>query len=36
VNLRVELAGQGLDAGPNTIAWHLTHHLSAIIESREG
>jgi transposase InsO family protein len=23
VNLRVELAGQGLDAGPATIAWHL-------------
>ena len=27
VNLRVELAAQGLDAGPHTIAWHLdTHH----------
>lgn len=23
VNLRVELAGQGLDAGPHTIKWHL-------------
>ena len=23
VNLRVELAGKGLDAGPTTIAWHL-------------
>jgi hypothetical protein len=23
VNLRVELAGKGLDAGPATIAWHL-------------
>jgi transposase InsO family protein len=27
VNLRVELAGRGLDAGPATIGWHLrTHH----------
>jgi transposase InsO family protein len=24
--LRKELAGQGLDAGPHTIAWHLDHH----------
>jgi transposase InsO family protein len=24
--LRKELAGQGLDAGPQTIAWHLQHH----------
>jgi transposase InsO family protein len=24
--LRKELAGQGLDAGPDTIAWHLAHH----------
>jgi transposase InsO family protein len=24
--LRTELAGQGLDAGPDTIAWHLQHH----------
>jgi len=24
--LREELAGQGLDAGPHTIAWHLHHH----------
>jgi transposase InsO family protein len=24
--LRKELAGQGLDAGPQTIAWHLEHH----------
>lgn len=24
--LRKELAGQGLDAGPATIAWHLEHH----------
>src|SRR5215472_5756956 len=25
VALRKELAGQGLDAGPHTIAWHLRH-----------
>ena len=24
--LRKELAGQGLDAGPETICWHLAHH----------
>jgi transposase InsO family protein len=24
--LRKELAGQGLDAGPDTLAWHLLHH----------
>ena len=26
VLLRKELSGQGLDAGPQTIAWHLEHH----------
>ena len=26
VNLRSELAGKGLDHGPQTIAWHLQHH----------
>ncbi len=26
IKLRKELAGQGLDAGPDTIAWHLEHH----------
>jgi transposase InsO family protein len=26
VALRKELAGQGLDAGPDTIRWHLAHH----------
>ena len=26
VRLRKELAGQGLDAGPHTIAWHLQQH----------
>src|SRR6266700_4124223 len=26
IRLRKELAGQGLDAGPGTICWHLEHH----------
>jgi transposase InsO family protein len=26
IGLRKDLAGQGLDAGPQTIAWHLQHH----------
>jgi transposase InsO family protein len=26
IGLRKELSGQGLDAGPHTIAWHLQHH----------
>jgi transposase InsO family protein len=26
IRLRKELAGQGLDAGPQTVAWHLEHH----------
>ena len=26
VRLRKDLSGQGLDAGPHTIAWHLRHH----------
>src|ERR1700678_3533485 len=26
IRLRKELSGQGLDAGPQTIAWHLQHH----------
>jgi transposase InsO family protein len=26
VRLRKELVGQGLDAGPHTLAWHLSHH----------
>jgi transposase InsO family protein len=26
VRLRKDLSGQGLDAGPHTIAWHLDHH----------
>jgi hypothetical protein len=26
VRLRTDLAGQGLDAGPQTIVWHLEHH----------
>ncbi|MFD0732544.1 hypothetical protein [Planotetraspora mira] len=28
VRLRKELSGQGLDAGPDTIAWHLRIHPS--------
>ena len=31
VNLRVELAGAGLDAGPVTIAWHLEHHHGVVV-----
>jgi transposase InsO family protein len=26
IALRKDLAGRGLDAGPDTIAWHLAHH----------
>ena len=26
IRLRKDLAGQGLDAGPQTVAWHLEHH----------
>jgi transposase InsO family protein len=26
ITLRKELAGQGLDAGPDTVCWHLRHH----------
>jgi transposase InsO family protein len=26
IELRKDLAGQGLDAGPGTICWHLEHH----------
>ena len=26
IKLRKELSGQGLDAGPHTICWHLQHH----------
>ncbi|MEH3136150.1 MAG: helix-turn-helix domain-containing protein [Mycolicibacterium neoaurum] len=26
IDLRHQLAGKGLDAGPHTIAWHLEHH----------
>jgi transposase InsO family protein len=31
VKLRKDLAGQGLDAGPYTIAWHLRHHHQLIV-----
>jgi transposase InsO family protein len=26
ISLRKELSGQGLDAGPHTVCWHLEHH----------
>ena len=26
IALRKDLAGRGLDAGPDTICWHLRHH----------
>jgi transposase InsO family protein len=29
--LRKELAGRGLDAGPATIAWHLDHHHQLVV-----
>ena len=31
VRLRKELSEQGLDAGPDTIAWHLAHHHSVTL-----
>ncbi len=33
VRLRKELAGQGLDAGPQTITWHLAHHHQVTIST---
>jgi transposase InsO family protein len=33
IGLRKELAGQGLDAGPDTIAWHLEHHHRARVSA---
>jgi hypothetical protein len=29
--LRARLAGAGLDAGPETIAWHLAHHHDSVV-----
>ena len=29
--LRKDLAGQGLDAGPQTICWHLEHHHRIVV-----
>jgi transposase InsO family protein len=29
--LRLDLAGQGLDAGPDTIAWHLAHRHQIVV-----
>ena len=34
VRLRKELAGQGLDAGPQTIAWHLQHYHQLKVSAR--
>lgn len=31
VRLRKDLVGQGLDAGPATIAWHLEHHHRIVV-----
>jgi hypothetical protein len=31
VRVRKDLAGQGLDAGPATIAWHLQHHHRIVV-----
>jgi transposase InsO family protein len=31
VTLRTELTAQGLDAGPETIAWHLRHHHDTVV-----
>jgi transposase InsO family protein len=33
VRLRKELCGQGLDAGPDTIAWHLRHHHQVMVSA---
>lgn len=33
VSLRLKLTGEGLDAGPDTIAWHLLHHHGLTISS---
>ena len=34
VRLRRRLSEQGLDAGPDTIAWHLRQHHQLAVESR--
>jgi transposase InsO family protein len=33
IRLRKELAGQGLDAGPHTIAWHLQHRCQVTVSA---
>jgi len=33
VTLRKDLAGQGLDAGPHTICWHLQHHHGIVVSA---
>jgi transposase len=31
VRLRKELCEQGLDAGPDTVCWHLAHHYNVVV-----
>ena len=33
LNLREQLSGQGLDAGPETICWHLAHHHGIVVST---
>jgi transposase len=33
IRLRKELTGQGLDAGPHTICWHLQHHHGIVVSA---
>jgi transposase InsO family protein len=33
IRLRKELTGQGLDAGPHTICWHLQHHHGTVVSA---
>ena len=33
VAVRKDLAGQGLDAGPHTICWHLQHHHAIVVSA---
>src|SRR6185436_18537217 len=31
LNLRAQLSTAGLDAGPDTVAWHLQHHHDTVV-----
>jgi len=33
IELRKELSGRGLDAGPHTICWHLEHHHQIVVSA---